>query len=127
MSCWCALLINSPTWEALSPDQCTLMMMLLPGLRNPVWLLADFALMTGSGMGSHYAESLQGYDTASPLICMRDLDSVQCHAKRQNHFYLSCLRKLLTIRWQVNITDTEVLKTIRMQSVQTLLKLVQLT
>ena len=48
------------------------------------------------------------------------------HAKRLNHFHLSCLRKLLKFRWQDKIPDTEVLKKARMQSVHTLLKLVQL-
>ena len=50
----------------------------------------------------------------------------QCHAKRLNHFHLSCLRKLLIIRWQNKIPDTEVLKKANMQSVLTLLKLAQL-
>ena len=39
---------------------------------------------------------------------------------------LSCLRKLLKIRWQDKIPDTEVLKKANMQSVHTLLKLAQL-
>ena len=45
---------------------------------------------------------------------------------RLNHFHLSCLRKLLKIRWQDKIPDTEVLKKANMQSVHTLLKLAQL-
>ena len=48
------------------------------------------------------------------------------HAKRLNHFHTSCLRKLLKIKWQDRIPDTEVLKRARMQSVHTLLKLAQL-
>ena len=32
------------------------------------------------------------------------------HAKRLNHFHTSCLRKLLKIKWQDGIPDTEVLK-----------------
>ena len=32
----------------------------------------------------------------------------QRHAKKLNHFHLSCLRKLLKIRWQDKIPDTEV-------------------
>ena len=47
-------------------------------------------------------------------------------AKRLNHFYLCCLRKLLNIRWQDKIPDTEVLKWAGMQIVHTLLKLAQL-
>ena len=47
----------------------------------------------------------------------------QRHAKKLNH---CCLRKLLKIRWQDKIPDTEVLKKAKMQSVHTLLKLAQL-
>ena len=51
----------------------------------------------------------------------------QRHAKRLNHFHTSCLRKLLKIKWQDRIPDTEILKRAGMQSVHTLLKLAQLT
>ena len=47
----------------------------------------------------------------------------QRHAKRLNHFHTSCIRKLLKIKWQDRIPDTEVLKRAGMQSVHTLLKL----
>ena len=47
----------------------------------------------------------------------------QRHAKRLNHFHLCCLRKLIKIRWQDKIPDTEVLTRAGMQSVHTLLKL----
>ena len=50
----------------------------------------------------------------------------QRHAKTLNHFHKSCLRKLLKIKWQDRIPDTEVLKRAGMQSVHTLLKLTQL-
>ena len=50
----------------------------------------------------------------------------QRHAKKLNHFHLSCLRKLLKIRLQDKIPDTEVLKKAKMQSVHTLLKLAPL-
>ena len=50
----------------------------------------------------------------------------QRHAKRLNHFHTSCLRKLLKIKWQDGIPDTEVLKRPGMQSAHTLLKLAQL-
>ena len=50
----------------------------------------------------------------------------QRHAKRLNHFHTSCLRKLLKIKWQDRIPDTEILKWAGMQSVHTLLKLAQL-
>ena len=50
----------------------------------------------------------------------------QRHAKRLNHFHTSCLRKLLKIKWQDRISDTEVLRRAGMQSVHTFLKLAQL-
>ena len=50
----------------------------------------------------------------------------QRHAKKLNHFHLSCRRKLLKIRWQDKTPDTELLKKAKMQSVHTLLKLAQL-
>ena len=50
----------------------------------------------------------------------------QSHAKKVNDFHLSCLRKILKIRWQDNIPDTEVLKKAKMQNVHTLLKLAKL-
>ena len=43
---------NSPIREALFPEQCTVMMRLLPELPKPVWLLADFVQMSGSGIES---------------------------------------------------------------------------
>ena len=49
----------------------------------------------------------------------------QRHAKRPNHFHLSCLRKLLKIKWQDKIPDTEVLKKAGMQSMHTVFKLAQ--
>ena len=50
----------------------------------------------------------------------------QRHVKRLNHFHASCLRKLLKIKWQDRIPNTEVLKKAGMQSVHTLLKLAHL-
>ena len=50
----------------------------------------------------------------------------QRHVKRLNHFHASCLRKLLKIKWQDRVPNTEVLKRAGMQSVHTLLKLAQL-
>ena len=41
----------------------------------------------------------------------------QRHAKRLNHFHTSCLRKLLKIKWQYRILDTEVLKRAGIQSI----------
>ena len=47
--------------------------------------------------------------------------------QRLNHFQLSCLRKLLKIRWQDKIPDTDVLKKKGMQSMHTVSKLAQLS
>ena len=41
----------------------------------------------------------------------------QRHTKRLNHFHTSCLRKLLKIKWQDRIPNTELLKRAGMQSV----------
>ena len=49
----------------------------------------------------------------------------QRHVKRLN-FHTSCLIKLLKIKWQDRIPDTEVLKRAGMQNIHTLLKLAQL-
>ena len=50
----------------------------------------------------------------------------QRHAKRLHHFHLNCERKLPNTKWQDKIPDTEVLKKARMQSMNAVLKLVQL-
>ena len=61
------------------------------------------------------------------LLCACETWTVyQRHTKRLNHFHTCCLRKLLMIKWQDRIPDTEVLKRAGMQSVHTLLKLAQL-
>ncbi|XP_053863859.1 LOW QUALITY PROTEIN: uncharacterized protein LOC128825397 [Malaclemys terrapin pileata] len=43
------------------------------------------------------------------------------HARRLNHFHISCLRKLLKIRWQDKVPDTDVLTRASLPSVHTLL------
>ena len=57
---------------------------------------------------------------------MRNMDSLPRHTKRLNHSHTNYLRKLLKIKWQDSIPDTEVLKRAGMQSVHTLLTLAQL-
>ena len=57
---------------------------------------------------------------------MRNVDSLPTTCQGLNNFHISCLRKLLKIKWQDRIPDTEVLKRAGMQSVHTLLKLAQL-
>ena len=45
----------------------------------------------------------------------------QRHARKLNHFHTVCLRKLLKIKWQDKIPDTEVLERASMPSIHTLL------
>ena len=48
------------------------------------------------------------------------------HARKLNHFHLSCLRQLLRVRWQDKIPDNEVLAQTDMPSIYTLLGKAQL-
>ena len=48
------------------------------------------------------------------------------HAKKLNRFHLNCLRKLLQIKWQDRIPDTEVLNRAESTSIHTFLKTAQL-
>ena len=50
----------------------------------------------------------------------------QCHAAKLNHFHTTHLRKLLGIKWQDKIPDTEVLARAGLPSIHTLLKKLQL-
>ena len=50
----------------------------------------------------------------------------QRHAKKLNHFHTTRLRKLLGIRWQEKIPDTEVLTQSRLPSTSTMLMKAQL-
>ena len=43
------------------------------------------------------------------------------HARRLNHFHLSCLRRILQIKWQDKIPDTKVLEIAKLPSIHTLL------
>ena len=115
------LLINSPILEALSPEQCTLMMRLQPELRRP-----DFSTNVWERNGIRLDAKLKVYKAVvlpTVLYACETWTVYQRHAEKLNHFHLSCLRKLLKIRWQDKIPDTEVLKKAKMQSVHTLLKL----
>ena len=48
------------------------------------------------------------------------------HEKKLNRFHLNCLRKLLGIRWQDKIPDTEVLTKAKMPSIFAMLRRIQL-
>ncbi|KAJ8041271.1 hypothetical protein HOLleu_12042 [Holothuria leucospilota] len=47
------------------------------------------------------------------------------HANQLNHFHMSCLRRLLHIRWQDMVPDTEILRRANLQSIFTLLQKAQ--
>ena len=86
---------------------------------------AAFGRLLGSVIRRHKAESMQIRGAVNTIVC-KTWTVYQLHAKRLNHFHTSYLRKLLKIKWQYRIPDTEVLKRAGMQSVHTLLKLEQL-
>ena len=50
----------------------------------------------------------------------------QRHARKLNHFHTTCLRKILGIKWQDKIPDTEVLTTAGLPSIYTILMQSQL-
>ena len=47
------------------------------------------------------------------------------HVRKLNHFHMSCLRRLLRIKWQDKVPDTEVLKKAKMSGIYTLLQKAQ--
>ncbi|VDL88583.1 unnamed protein product [Schistocephalus solidus] len=49
-----------------------------------------------------------------------------CHAEKLNHFHLSCLRRILKLRWQDRNPDTEVLERTGILSIHAMLRQVQL-
>ena len=48
------------------------------------------------------------------------------HAKKLNRFHLNCLRKLLRVKWQDKVPDTEILEQTGMSSIFTMLRKTQL-
>jgi len=44
------------------------------------------------------------------------------HAKKLNHFHMTCLRKIMNIKWQDKIPDTDVLERAKLPSIFTLLQ-----
>ena len=105
-----------------------MMMRSLPELQKPVGHLELRAIVWGRN-GIKLDTKLKVYkaEVLQTLLYACDTWTVyQRHAKRLKHFHLSCLRKLLKIKWQDKIPDTEVLKKAGMQSMHTVLKLAQL-
>ena len=116
------LLINSPILEALSPEQCTLN---CEGQRS-IWQTSHKCLGKKWIRLDTKLKVYKAVVLPTLLYACETWTVYQRHAKKLNHFHLSCLRKLLKIRWQDKIPDTEVLKKAKMQSVHTLLKLAQI-
>ena len=73
----------------------------------------------------HKAESTQVHGAANTIIAMQNLDNLPTACQKTERLPYK-LRKLLKIKLQDRIPDTEVLKRAEMQSVHTLLKLAQL-
>ena len=101
----------------------------MPGLPNLVQHLASYVVVFWDRSGIRLDTELKVYRAVvlpTLLYACKTWTVYQRHTKRLNHFHTSCLRKLLKIKWQDRIPDTEVLKRAGMQSVHTLLKLAQL-
>jgi hypothetical protein len=63
---------------------------------------------------------------SSLLYACENLTTYSRHSRHLNHFHLGCLRKLLKIKWQDKIPDTDVLERAGMTSVYTILRKLQL-
>lgn len=73
------------------------------------------------GHQPHYlAEGLPCSDIDHVPLRLQDLDVYSRHAKQLNHFNLSCLRRVLHIRLQDDIPDTEGLERTGITIVHTL-------
>ena len=100
----------------------------MPGLPKLVQHLACYVVVFGIEVesGDTKLEVYRAVVLPTLLYACETWTVYQRLAKRLNHSHTSCLRKLLKIKWQDRIPDTEVLKRAGMQSVYTLLKLAQL-
>ena len=58
---------------------------------------------------------------SSLLYCAETWTTYARHIKRLNSFHLRCLRKILKVRWQEKIPDTEILKRSGLAHVETLI------
>ena len=115
-------------FEAHCLEMCTLMMKSMLRLPKLVEHLAGYVEVFGTEMESD-DKKLKIYRSGllqTLLYACETWTVYQRHIKRLKHFHTSCLRKLLTIKWQDRIPDTQVLKRAGMQRVHTLLTLTQL-
>ena len=117
--------------EAHCQESCTLIMKLMTGLPKPVQHLADYVVVFGIEVESGLTQS---WNSIKLWCCQHNCmhakrgEFTNSTTKKLNHFHTCCLRKLLKIKWQDRIPDTEVLNRAGMQSVHTLLlKLAQLS
>ena len=95
------------------------MMRSLPELQKPVWHSEDSVQISGSKM--EWSLTPKAVVLPVLLYACETWTVYQRHARRRNHFH-----KAVEIRWQDKIPDTEVLKKAGMQSMHTVLELVQL-
>ena len=115
--------------EAHCPELCTLMMKSMPGLPK---LVQHFCLLCESIWDRSRIRldtKLKVYRSVVLPTLLNACETwtvYQRRAKSLTHSHTSCLRKLLKIKWQDRIPDTEVLRRAGMQSVHTLLKLAHL-
>ena len=92
------------------------MMRSLPEWQKPVWHSKESVQMSGSVMESSLTPSLK---STRLWYCQPScMHSIPVSCKETYHFHLSCLSKLLKIKWQDKLSDTEVLKKAGMRSMQ---------
>ena len=91
---------------------------------HSIWPTTWFGIEVESGLTQSWKSTKLW--CCQHYCCMRNVDSLPTTWQKLNHFHTSCLRKLLKIKRQDRIPDTEVLKRAGMQSIHTLLKLAQL-
>jgi hypothetical protein len=109
----------------LCRKKCKLMTKLTPALPAPVPHSED----VWERRGVKLQTKLKVYDAVvipSLLYACETWTVYSRHSRKLNHFHLGCLRKLLKIKWQDHIPDTEVLERANMNSVHTMLRKAQL-
>ena len=88
-------------------------------LRGPVWDRPGIRLKTKLAVYKAIVLTTLLYAAESWTLYRR-------HEKKLNRFHLNCLRKLLRIRWQDRIPDTEVLDRAKQSSILAVLRRTQL-
>ena len=90
---------------------------------------ADYVRTSGIGEGSpqrRRSKCIRAVVLTTVLYGCETWRVYQRHAKRLNHFRTTCLRKLLGIKWQDRIPNTEVLTRAGLNSIYTILMKSQL-